>query len=179
MDDKQILLHTCCAPCAGAPLERLLESGYSPAVYYANSNIYPHEEFLKRESCVRELCRIFAVPFISEPWRHDKWLDAVDHRSNDQEGGHRCQLCFSYNLGLASKQAERAGMSQFTTTLAVSPRKSFSQLAQAGAAYQSFVPIDFKKQGGYQRSIELSRNYGFYRQHYCGCEFSLRKPPAI
>ncbi len=174
MEHTGILLHACCAPCSSASLEQLLETGYSPTVYFANSNIFPYEEFLKRESYTRELCSSWNIPFISEPWNHAQWLDAVEHRSNDPEGSRRCLLCFTYNLGLAAVKTKSMLLHQFTTTLALSPHKSFPQLMQAGSAYASFMPVDFKKKGGFQRSIELSRKYALYRQRYCGCEYSFK-----
>jgi len=167
-----ILLHVCCAPCACASTERLLEEGYHPLLLFANSNIYPFEEFEKRRSYVEQLAQSYELPLEIIPWDHNDWLDHTVQWKHEPEGGRRCAECFRYNLGKSAELSEKLLISQFTTTLSISPHKSSSMIFEAGREFSGFLEIDFKKNGGFSRSIELSKSYGLYRQSFCGCEFS-------
>ena len=104
---------------------------------------------------------------------HQQWLDSIGGHETDPEKGERCALCFRYNLSEAAEEAEKLGIGHFTTTLTISPHKSSSLIFSIGDKTPGFTPIDFKKDGGYQRSIEISKELSLYRQRYCGCEFSL------
>ncbi len=172
-----ILLHTCCGPCASSSVERLLEQGYLPTLYYSNSNIFPHEEFLKREEHAKKISNMFSIPIITAPWNHDAWLKAVLPFAGEPEGGKRCAACFRWNLEDTCRQANHMGIPNFATSLTVSPYKSSRMIFSIGRNLKGFCELDFKKQDGYKRSIELSRTFGLYRQDYCGCEFSMKYPP--
>ncbi len=173
-NSREILLHTCCAPCASASIERLMEESYRPVLFFANSNIFPYEEFLKREEYVRLLGRRYDITCISHPWEHDSWLESVKKWASEPERGKRCEACFSYNLSLTAQRSHELGIPLFTTTLTISPHKSSDSIFYAGKKHPGFLDINFKKKNGYARSIELSREYGIYRQDYCGCEFSQK-----
>ncbi len=174
MDSKKILLHTCCAPCAGGATERVLNENWEPTLYYANSNIFPEEEFYKRLSEAEKLAAYHDIQLIVEPYNHKEWLKVTSELAKEPEGGARCGLCFGYNLELTAHKAMELGFQHFTTTLSISPYKNFTTLSNIGSRYPTFQAIDFKKQGGYQRSVEIARAMNFYRQNYCGCEFSMR-----
>ncbi len=169
-----LLVHICCAPCGSASLERLLDEGFRVSILWSNPNIYPRDEHDKRLDYVRKLGAHYNLPLHETPWVHDQWLQAVSGLEDEPEGKARCRACFFFNLTRTAEAASELGIPQFTTTLSISPYKSFSQICDAASRYEAFLPMDFKKRNGYQRSIELSRELGLYRQHYCGCEFSLR-----
>ena len=173
---KDILLHVCCAPCASACVERLLEAERTPVLFFSNSNIFTEEEFEKRLECVHRLAEIHKLELIVDPYDHEAWLEtvsALENPASEPEGGRCCTLCFAWNLGRAAAKAQERNLN-FTTSLTVSPHKNSHMIFETGGSFHGFEPWDFKKKDGFKRSIELSRLYGFYRQKFCGCEYSLR-----
>lgn len=170
-----ILLHCCCGPCSTSSIERLKEEGYEVHMFYSNSNIYPKEEWERRFGELKKVGEYFHLPITKKEYQHDTWLEKIKGHEDDKEGKERCSICFEYNLHLAAMEAKKRGFSHFTTTLSVSPYKHSLTIFSIGEKSEGFVPINFKKKGGYHRSIDLSNELNLYRQDYCGCEFSLRK----
>jgi len=170
---ERILLHTCCGPCATTCVERL-SSDRDVVLFFSNSNIAPEEEYIKRLRAAERLAEIMNVAIIQDAYDHEAWLRNIRGLEDEPEGGGRCGKCFAFSLAKAAAAAEKLGIPAFTTSLSVSRYKSSSQIFSVGRAFAAFQPIDFKKRGGYDRSIELSRQYRLYRQKYCGCEFSRR-----
>ncbi|MCM1024331.1 MAG: epoxyqueuosine reductase QueH [Prevotella sp.] len=179
----QLLLHSCCAPCSSAVLEYLSDY-FSITVLYFNPNIYPEEEFLHRVSeqkrLIAELPCKNPVSFKECGWQQEKFYNAVKGLENVREGGERCFACYRLRLEEAARFAAEGGYDYFTTTLSVSPYKNAAKLNEIGDELGKIygvahLPSDFKKRNGYKRSIELSREYGLYRQDYCGCIFSQRE----
>ena len=168
-----ILLHICCAPCGGGCVERLLGEGRQVRLFYSNGNIASREEFDKRLDSVKLLARHFGVELEVDPYDHAAYLAAVAGLENEPERGARCAKCFAFNLGRAARRAAELGL-PFATTLTVSPHKNSAVIFAAGGAYPNFEAIDFKKRDGFLRSNRIARELGFYRQKFCGCEFSLR-----
>lgn len=178
-----LLLHACCAPCSSYCLE-YLSKYFDITVYYYNPNIYPENEFSKRAEEVRRLITEMKteIPVKLEicSFNPDEFYSAVSGLEDCPEGGERCKKCFSLRLGKTAAYAKENGFDYFTTTLTISPLKNAAVLNKAGeeAADKYSVkhlPSDFKKKGGYQRSIVLSKDFGLYRQDYCGCVFSQRR----
>lgn len=174
-DGSKILLHTCCGPCASASAERIVSEGYEPILYYANSNIWPENEWDKRRLFAERLSDILGVGLFIEPYDHEAWKERILGYEKEPEGGLRCSACFIYNLGLTADKARELGIERFTTSLTISPHKNSPKIFNAGRRFDRFLPIDFKKRSGYEKSVELSRRFDLYRQSYCGCEYSLRK----
>jgi epoxyqueuosine reductase len=175
-EGSKILLHACCGPCASASVERLRKEGYEPLLYYANSNIWPENEWDKRRLYIERLADILGAELIIEPYAHDEWKQSVRGFEAEPEGGPRCKACFAYNLELAAVKARDAGIHRFTTTLTISPHKNSGIIFSVGNRSARFLPVDFKKRSGFKRSIELSKRFDLYRQDYCGCEYSIRTP---
>jgi len=173
-EKKKILLHTCCAPCAAGSYERLRELGYEITFLYSNSNIYPRAEHDIRLENIRKLADALGIELLCDTYDHDSWLKRVQGLENEPEKGGRCAVCFEVNLGRAAFFAERHGIEKFTTTLTVSPHKESQKIFDAGRRFPRYIEFDFKKKGGSARSSMLCREFGLYRQSYCGCEFSLR-----
>ena len=169
-----ILLHVCCAPCGGGCVERLLAEGRQPRLYYSNSNLCSLEEFDRRLDSVRLLAEHFSVPLEIDPYDHASYLACVAGLENEPERGRRCVRCFGFNLGRTALRAAELGVN-FATTLTVSPHKDSAAIFAAGNAYAGFEAIDFKKRDGFARSNRIARELGFYRQNFCGCEFSIRR----
>lgn len=172
MQKPYVLLHCCCANCGAACIERLRSEGYGVALFYANSNIAPEAEFWKRHGDVVSLAERMCTRLYVDPYDHDAWLATVRGLEDAPEKGPRCAKCFAFNLRRAADKAAELSMPHFTTTLTVSPHKVSSVIFEIGSTYDRFLPVNFKKKDGFKRSLELSREFDFYRQDYCGCEFS-------
>ncbi len=171
---KRILVHVCCAPCAAPSIERIrLDDWKEVGLYFTNSNIYPREEYDKRLEYVRRLAEICEVFLDCGEYDHDAWLAHVRGLESEPEKGRRCVKCFEYNLRRTAELADRAGYDAFTTTLTLGPHKISKMIFEVGAQFPKYIPYDFKKQNGFVRSLQLSKEYDLYRQGYCGCEFSL------
>lgn len=177
-DSGRLLLHTCCAPCAAPSAERLQLDGRDVTLFFCNHNIYPEDEYVRRLAHARKLARQMALVIEEDTWDHDLWLERIRGLEREPEKGARCRACFALSLERTAQMAERLGISAFATTLTLSPHKLSRLIFEIGAAFSGFEPIDFKKQGGFLRSIELSRELDLYRQNYCGCEFSIRQGGA-
>ena len=176
----RLLLHVCCGPCSSAVLERLLPC-FQVTVYFMNPCIHPEAEYRRRLSEQKRLIREaeLDVPELEGVYDPAAYFEAVRGLEDAPEGGARCLRCFAQRLNATAQTARQEGYDFFTTTLTVSPHKNAEALNRIGqeAADRwgvAFLPADFKKRGGYQRSLELSRQYRLYRQNYCGCVFSMR-----
>ncbi|NLF21903.1 MAG: epoxyqueuosine reductase QueH [Lentisphaerae bacterium] len=179
MDD--VLLHTCCAPCASACIERLQAARYGVTLFFSNANIGDADEYVRRLRSVERLAAALRVELIVDTEaRHGDWLAAIRGHEQAPEGGARCRPCFGFSLERTARAAARLGLAHFTTSLTVSPHKHTPAILAAGRAVDAarFLPLDFKKQGGFARSVALARQYSLYRQDYCGCEFSQRPAPV-
>lgn len=177
-----LLLHACCAPCSSYVLSYLSEY-FRITVCFYNPNITSPEEFEKRareiERLISEMPVKYPVTLRIGTYDPQEFFEAVKDLENEPEGGRRCEVCFRMRLNYAGKQAAEEGFDYFTTTLSISPLKNAPLLNTIGEQIAAEIGVpyltsDFKKKGGYQRSIELSREYDLYRQDYCGCAFSLR-----
>lgn len=178
---RKTLLHTCCGPCACACVPRLKEMGRETTLFFANSNIDTREEFERRLKAAEKLAAVDGVKLVALPYDHGEWLREVAAGCEDEpEQGARCARCFRYNLAKAAAYAAEHGYDEFTTSLTVSPHKVTKMVFAAAEALPmpsplgspAFLPVDFKKRGGFQLSTRRSAELGLYRQSYCGCEFS-------
>ena len=174
MEKPDLLLHICCAPCGGGCVNRpeMISPDKKVTLFFSNSNLDTEEEFEKRLSCVRHLAEFYHLPLIVDPYDHQKYLEAVAGLETAPEGGARCRECFRFNL---SRCAFAAGNGAFATTLTVSPRKSSRVIFDIGSNWKNFEAIDFKKKNGYLLGRNFALEHGYYRQDYCGCEFSRRE----
>ena len=174
-----LLLHACCAPCSTASLEYLVQY-FDITLFFYNPNISSYEEFEKR---LNELKRFteecpFAkgIKIISPEYNHSEFLNAAAGLESAEEGGERCEKCFRLRLNETARQAAKFGIEYFATTLTISPLKNAEKINLCGEAAVVgnviYLLTDLKKRERYKRSIELSREYGLYRQSFCGCEFS-------
>lgn len=177
-EKKKLLLHSCCAPCSSACLERLKDA-FDVTVYYFNPNLDSDKEFELRSREQQRLCDILSVKCVVEEFNKAEFLDAAKGLEEEKEGGARCVKCFYLRLKKTAEKAKELGYDYFATTLTVSPLKNAQLINNIGEGLekqldQKYLVTDFKKKGGYLRSIELSKEYDLYRQNYCGCEFSKR-----
>ena len=182
----KLLLHSCCAPCSSYCLE-YLSRYFAITVLYYNPNISPREEFLKRAEeqrrLISELPTKNPVELVVDDYDPNEFFSAVKGLEDCKEGGERCYVCYRLRLERAARYAAAHGFDYFCSTLSISPLKNVKKLNEIGEELSEIykvpnLPNDFKKKGGYLRSIELSREYGLYRQNYCGCVFSKKEKKA-
>ena len=179
-----LLLHSCCGPCSSAVLERLIPH-FAVTVFFYNPNILPLEEYEKRLSEQRRLLREMGdIPLLEGAYEPQRFLSLVRGFEEEPEGGARCERCFALRMEETARVCKKEGYDLFTTTLTVSPHKNALQVNTAAeraakAAGVAALPADFKKRGGYLRSLTLSREHGLYRQSFCGCPFSMPKTSGI
>ncbi|MCR5596887.1 MAG: epoxyqueuosine reductase QueH [Lachnospiraceae bacterium] len=178
----KLLLHSCCAPCSSYCLE-YLRKYFDITDYFYNPNITNTDEYEKRAGELGRLISEYnksgvdSIEYVTGRYAPEEFIQAVRGLENEPEGGLRCVKCFRLRLYETAGYAAENGFDCFTTTLTISPLKNASVLNYIGQEAAEkfgiyFLPSDFKKRGGYQRSIELSREYNLYRQDYCGCVFS-------
>lgn len=184
-----LLLHACCGPCSSYVLEYLYKY-FDITVFYYNPNIYPQEEYQRRLAELKKLYEVFPpalegkVKVVEEAYDPEDFYKAVGTRANpdlaqEPEKGERCRRCYSFRLRRAYDFAVAGHYDYFCTTLSISPFKDAEKLNVIGEQLEAenpsgphWLPSDFKKKGGFKRSLEISSEYGMYRQDYCGCIYS-------
>jgi len=197
--EKHLFLHSCCAPCSSYVLE-YLRTFFHITVFYFNPNITEEEEYRKRAAEQKRLIEEFnrqareaacqtektAYPInvVEGTYCRELFSERVKGLEHCREGGERCFVCYELRLEETARQAKKAGADFFTTTLTISPLKNAAKINEIGERLSSeygvlFLPSDFKKKDGYRRSVELSKEYGLYRQDYCGCIFSKAEREGI
>ncbi len=177
---NKVLLHACCAICAAYPIDLLREMEYEPIVYFFNPNIFPSEEFERRLSELIRYTQKKKVKLIIDKPASSDWYKFISGFENEPEKGKRCSLCFKYRLMNTALKALELEITQFTTTLTVSPHKNSKVIFEiakeiANKNKLEFLDIDFKKKDGFLKSMKIAKEENFYRQNYCGCEFSVKK----
>jgi len=175
----KILLHICCGICAGSVAEKLIAEGHELTGYFYNPNLYPEEEHQKRLDVARSVCNWLNISLLGGKYDHESWSAFVKGLENEPEGGSRCAICYRVRLQNACVAMRENGCDAFTTTLTVSPHKPAAIVNRIGQEIggDKFLSRDFKKQDGFKRANEIAKKLDVYRQHYCGCSFSLNHPP--
>ncbi len=194
--EDKVILHTCCAPCSSAIIEALMQNGITPIIYYCNPNIYPREEYeIRKNECTR-YAESLGLEIVDADYDHEDWLEAMKGLEEEPERGGRCLKCFKLRLLRTAEYARRRGIRTITTTLASSRWKSLEQINEAGEwacgeAMRRFRvkpgmtcgddteviwwDQNWRKGGLQERRLQIIKEYSFYNQLYCGCEFSMRK----
>lgn len=179
----RLLLHSCCAPCSSYTLS-YLSKYFQIILFYYNPNIFPESEYSKRVEEQRRFISEYPfsekIKLIEGDYEPEKFFELAKGRENCPEGGERCFLCYELRLEKAFELAKSLGCDYVTTTLSISPHKNAEKINELGEELSikygvDFLPSDFKKKDGYRQSIELSKQYGLYRQDYCGCVYSKRE----
>ncbi len=177
---REVLLHACCAPCSSAIVEWLLAHDVRPTIFYFNPNIFPLEEYEIRKQESKRHAESLGLRWIDGDYDHRRWLCCVEGMEGEPERGKRCECCFRMRLTETAVQAKSLGITWFATTLASSRWKSLEQIERAGHDAESavegtrFWAQNWRKGGLYERRNQLLKEYAFYNQQYCGCEFSMR-----
>ena len=194
---NRVLLHACCAPCSSAIVEWLTGHAIEPVIYYFNPNIYPREEYEIRKQESKRHAESLGIRWIDGDYDHEAWRQAICGLEQEPERGKRCEACFYHRLLATARQAQKEGIEWFATTLASSRWKNLEQVNAAGLKAQETVtgyglPVtgalspltahrsplfwaqNWRKDGLQDRRNTLLKEYNFYNQLYCGCEYSVR-----
>ena len=178
---KKLLLAACCGPCATHAIEELSRQ-YSVTVHFWGSNIHPRDEYEKRLEALGQVCAAYDCPLVAHPYNDTEFIDNVKGLENEREGGARCTRCFELRLRTGIEYAIINDIPYVATSLTVSPHKNAEQINQLGShltkelsnpgRFIKYLATDFKANGGFGKSVELSKKIRIYRQNYCGCKFS-------
>lgn len=183
----RILIHSCCAPCSTYTLEFLTQHA-DVTIFFSNSNIHPESEYQRRVLVQEKFIHDFntatgnQVDLIIDDYKPNEFIQLMQQKEliAEPEGGKRCTACFNMRLDLAAKEALERGFDYFGSALTISPKKNSQLINQIGMDIQKiynthYLTSDFKKNSGYQRSIEMCKEYDVYRQCYCGCVFAAKQ----
>ena len=178
--NNNLLLHSCCAPCAGEVMEAVKAANINTTVYFYNPNIHPLEEYLIRKDENKKFCRTLGFKFIDADYDKDNWFKRVEGLEDEPERGKRCDECFDMRFERSALYAYENNFNFFATTLGISRRKDMNQINSSGVRaakrYKNlkFWDFNWRKDGGSARMIEIAKREKFYQQEYCGCVYSLR-----
>ena len=175
---KKILLHSCCAPCSAHVIQELSKE-YKVTLFYFNPNIFPEEEYQKRLAEAKNYLKKIEIDLIEGEYNHDLWLEKIKGYENEPERGKRCQICYQMRLAKTASKAKELGFDVFCSTLSISPHKDAEMINKIGQKLSEEYKIEYlesnwKKQECFKKACDISREEGFYRQEYCGCEFSMK-----
>ncbi|MCD7098256.1 epoxyqueuosine reductase QueH [Stenotrophomonas sp. MMGLT7] len=177
---SRLLLHSCCAPCSGELMEAFVASGIDYTIFFYNPNIHPLKEYeLRKQENIR-FAEKHRVPFVDADYDTDNWFARARGMEDEPERGIRCTMCFDMRFERTALHAHEHGFTVMTSSLGISRWKNMAQINDCGhraaAPYEGLVYWDhnWRKGGGSQRMIEISKRENFYQQEYCGCVYSLR-----
>jgi predicted adenine nucleotide alpha hydrolase (AANH) superfamily ATPase len=179
---RKLLLHVCCGPCGTHTINELKKK-YDVTAFYYNPNIHPEGEYLRRLANAKKVGDFFKVPLTEADYDVDGWLERIAGMESEPEGGKRCSVCFADRLAATAKYAKEHGFDCFTTTLSISPHKDEKKINAIGEQLAkkhkiNWLHSDFKKNDGFKKSIEMSKDLDLYRQKYCGCFYSVKSSIA-
>ncbi len=174
-----MLLHVCCAPCCTYPV-KALQDGFEVELFFYNPNIHPEEEYRARLKEAGRYAEKTGLKFHEAPYETEAWFRATSGLEDKPEGGDRCEICYRMRLGKTARFAATNGFRYFTTTLTISPHKDAAKISKIGRLIADmysidFYAADFKKNDGFKKSTQMSKEAGLYRQNYCGCIYSRKK----
>lgn len=179
-EQDKLLLHSCCAPCSGEVMEALQASGIDYTVFFYNPNIHPEKEYLIRKEENIRFAEKHNIPFVDADYDTDNWFERAKGMKDEPERGIRCTMCFDMRFERTALYAHEHGFHVISSSLGISRWKNMQQIndcgTRAAAKYPDIVYWDYnwRKKGGSQRMIEISKREEFYQQEYCGCIYSLR-----
>lgn len=178
--ETRVLLHSCCAPCAADVMSEMTRSGLDYTILFYNPNIHPQHEYELRKSENKRYAEQLGVPFIDLDYDTDNWFARVKGLEYAPERGERCTACFDMRFERSALYAVENGFKVFTSSLGISRWKDMQQINGCGDRAAARHPdlhywtFNWRKGGGSQRTVEISKQEQFYQQEYCGCIYSLR-----
>jgi len=181
---NKVLLHSCCAPCSGEVMEALLASEIDYTIFFYNPNIHPRREYELRKDENIAFAEKHNIPFVDCDYDTDNWFARAKGMEWEPERGKRCTMCFDMRFERTALYAHEHGFPVITSSLGISRWKNMEQINQSGLRAAEPYPdvqywtFNWRKGGGSQRMIEISKREHFYMQEYCGCIYSLRDTNA-
>ncbi len=174
---RKILLHICCGVCSSAVVEHLKKEDFEITGFFYNPNIQPQVEYEKRLDVAREVSRILDFPLIEGEYDTGKWFELIRGLEQEVEGAKRCKVCFKMRLDASHNKSEELDISQFVSTLSISPHKDTSIINRIGRnlAKERFLATDFKKDDSFKKTLAFAKKHNLYRQNYCGCIYSAKE----
>jgi len=172
---QKVLLHICCSTCAVSCIERLKNEGFSVVGFFYNPNIHPEDEYCARQKDLARIREVGDIEIVEGAYDTERWFARCDSLSQEPEGGARCHVCYEMRLKETEQKCTELDMDCFTTTLTVSPHKDSDVINEIGRRLGKgrFLERNFKKHDGFRRAGELAKQHNLYRQHYCGCVYSM------
>ncbi len=177
---SKLLLHSCCAPCSGEVMERLLENNIKYTIFFYNPNIHPLKEYEIRKNENIRFAQKHGIEFVDGDYDRDEWFARAKGMENEPERGIRCTMCFDMRFARTALYGHEHGFQLISSSLGISRWKNMDQINDCGqraaAPYPGMIywTFNWRKDGGSQRMIEISKREEFYQQEYCGCVYSLR-----
>lgn len=173
----KIVLHICCGVCAAGAVEALSTEGHQIIGFFYNPNIHPAEEYQRRLETTRKVAQELNFPLEVPAYEPEAWLRQTSSLKDEPEGGKRCQVCYRLRLEKTHDYIVACGADAFTSTLTISPHKSAQAINKIGQEIggEKFLIRDFKKKDGFNRAVQLAKQWELYRQDYCGCIYSMRQ----
>ena len=178
--DNKLLLHSCCAPCAGDLMERMQESGIDLTIFFYNPNIHPKKEYeIRKEENIRFADKL-GIPFIDADYDVQNWFKRAKGLEWEPERGERCTKCFDMRFERTALYAYENNFKIISSSLGISRWKNMDQINDSGTRSASnyegvnYWTYNWRKAGGAARMYEIAKREEFYKQEYCGCIFSLR-----
>lgn len=170
-------MHTCCATCAGYPYY-LLSQEYKVTLFYYNPNIYPEREYNKRLADLKKFSESSGAVLITDDYNYQCWDNYIFGLENEIEGGKRCEKCFMFRLQKTAYAAKLKNFDYFASTMSISPHKNYKLINNIGKNLEKsygifYLESNFKTKDGFKKTNEISKKFGFYRQNYCGCRYSM------
>ncbi len=177
--EKKLLLHSCCAPCAGEVMEALVASDIDTTIFFYNPNIHPIEEYEIRKDENIRFAKKLGMPIIDADYDREEWFERTKGQENAPERGERCTTCFDMRFEKTAQYASDNEFDLISSTLGISRWKDMDQINASGerssAPYNiPYWNFNWRKKGGSSRMLEISKRENFYQQEYCGCVYSLR-----
>ena len=179
-DQGTLLMHTCCAPCAGEIMQALAASNVNTTLFFYNPNIHPRQEYILRKEENKRYADKLGMAFIDADYDSDRWFERAKGMEDEPERGRRCTMCFDMRFERTALYAHEHDFKLISSTLGISRWKNMDQINDCGARAAKAYPemtywtLNWRKQGGSQRMLEISKREQFYQQEYCGCVYSLR-----
>ena len=183
--NKKVLMHSCCAPCAGDIMERMQYSDIDVTIFFYNPNIHPKKEYEIRKEENKKFAQKLKIPFIDVDYDVQNWFKRAKGLEWEPERGLRCTKCFDMRFERTALYAYENNFNIITSSLGISRWKNMQQINDCGVRaannYDSiyYWTFNWRKSGGASRMYEIAKREEFYKQEYCGCIFSLRDTNAF
>lgn len=183
-NEKQVLLHSCCAPCSGELMEAMLESGIEITIFFYNPNIHPKKEYEIRKNENIRFAEKMNMKFVDADYEVQDWFKRAKGMEQEPERGIRCTMCFDMRFARTALYAYENGFKVFTSSLGISRWKNMEQINECGIRSASpytdleYWTYNWRLEGGSERMYQIAKRENFYKQEYCGCIYSLRDSNA-